>query len=121
MAGNSPFNPGRNVGSFTSNADLQHDAVIVLDECLGVSETAILYNRLMMLTSQGRAVTLDCSRVTVVDTTLLQMMASFVRRTNENDSNVVWRNPSAAFCMTTELLGLENIVSLESTTACVSA
>lgn len=117
MARNSQLESTGNGASSTVSSDGQHDAVIVLDECLGIAETAKLYNRLMMLTSQGHDVILDCSQLTVIDTTILQMVVPFVWQTNKNGSNVAWRHPSAAFSMTTELLGLETLVGLESASA----
>lgn len=114
MAGNSQVNTGYNSASSTVNSDTQQDAVIVLDERLGIAEAAKLYNRLMMLTSQGDDVILDCSQVTVIDTTVLQMVASFVWQATENGSRVTWGSPSEVFHKSAKLLGLETLMGMES-------
>lgn len=78
MSGNNKFNAGSYNATHAENFRLQYDAVIVFDKCPSVSETAKLYNRLMMLTSQGHDVILDCSQVTAFDTILLRWQCHYV-------------------------------------------
>lgn len=114
MAGNSQLNTGYNSASSAVISDTQQDAFIVLDERLDIAEAAKLYNHLMMLTSQGHDVVLDCSNVTVIDTTVLEMVASFVWQATGNGSRVSWGNPSAAFHKSAKMLGLETLMGMES-------
>ncbi|MEZ5541422.1 MAG: STAS domain-containing protein [Pseudomonadota bacterium] len=96
---------------------MQHEpdtgsGTIVLDESLCVDEAGKFHARLRAISS-GRDVTLDGSRVTLIDTSGLQLLAALSRQVREQGHRLVWVSPSSVLVNTARLTGLSALLGLE--------
>ena len=85
---------------------------IILENPCGIAQAEALACQLESAFQDSMPVTIDCSAVMRIDTSVLQLIYSFCFAMKEAGVNVSWRDPSEEFCRASELLGLKELLAL---------
>lgn len=88
---------------------------ITLSSNMEIDEVEKLHEKLKKSAARGVDVNLDAEKVETVDTTILQLLLSFVREVRGNGHNVNWQSPSQALLKTAGLAGLTTELGLVGT------
>jgi ABC-type transporter Mla MlaB component len=75
-------------------------------EKLSITHCAEIYPQLMQAMAEGRAVSLNVSRVDQVDTAAVQLLFSFQRDAVTRGLVTIWSKPSKVFCDAVDTLGM---------------
>ena len=86
--------------------------LLVLDEEVGIDNIKTLHKALMEISSGERAVSIDASRVKLIDTAAMQLLASITRAQESAGKEIRWQETSAAFLETARVLGLDSPLGL---------
>ena len=93
---------------------------VVLDEVLDIASASDLRTKLVQIIGLDQTVSLDASSVTRADTAALQILSAFIQDARLKQQEIHWKEPSRVLCQSAELLGLVNIMGLE-TGMCLNA
>lgn len=88
------------------SASKKNNSVIVLSAVMVINEVALLHKKLIKLSASRRTVTLDASKVEMIDTAAIQLLLAFVITMNKKGVSFVWKNPSREFLERTSILNL---------------
>jgi ABC-type transporter Mla MlaB component len=89
------------------------DPIVVLGSNCSVKDAAALKTSLCAFSNRSDAVTLDVSAVERVDTATMQLLCAFVRDRSGRKQSVTWRGESAALQDAVRLLGVGELLGLE--------
>jgi len=78
----------------------------------GMPNVALLYHQLSDLLTGDQAVTIDASRVTRVDASIIQLLCSFIKAMVDADKAFCWGDVSDAFRDAVVQLGLQEAMGL---------
>jgi len=95
----------------------EETTTIVCDEVLDIAIAADLREALLEALRGGQPVTLDGSAVERADTAALQVLAAFFQDARSRGIPVRWHSPSAALLQAATLLGMVDILAMETTQA----
>lgn len=90
------------------------DPVVVLAANCSVKDAAALKTSLCAVANESTDVTLDVSAVERVDTATMQLLCAFVRDRSGRNQSVTWRGESQALQDAVRLLGVGELLGLES-------
>ena len=87
---------------------------IACGDSLDISGVGELHQQLSKALKAGRAVTLDASQVQRADAAGLQLLAAFCQSARSRGVTVTWRQPPEVFNQSASLLGLDDILAMNS-------
>lgn len=90
------------------------EPVVVLAANCSVKDAAALKTSLCAVASESTEVILDVSAVERVDTATMQLLCAFVRERSGRNQRVAWRGESPAVQDAVRLLGVGELLGLES-------
>jgi ABC-type transporter Mla MlaB component len=83
-----------------------HIKEIDFAEQLSLADCAEIYPQLLNAMAEGRAVSLNASRVERVDTAALQLLYGFQRDAVAQGLVTIWSKPSKVFCDAVDTIGM---------------
>lgn len=89
------------------------DRKFVLDSVLVINNASTMHGQLNALVKAGSNIIIDAESVEMVDTSILQLLLSFVYKLKSLDLSVKWINPSKEFIKRAEILALKTQLGLE--------
>jgi ABC-type transporter Mla MlaB component len=101
-------------GQLASTGNDDGEVIIELETTLGIGDAGRLYQKLAATMEEKRAVVFDGSRIEMVDTAVLQLLAAFMRARQDDGVAVRWQTPSQALRRTATLLDLGGHLGLAS-------
>jgi ABC-type transporter Mla MlaB component len=96
----------------TTSASKNQSTNIVLDSVLTITEAGSLYNHLQSFIDTEGDVTIDASKVQMIDMAGLQLLLVFVRELRKCQRNLHWQNPSPILKQRAELMDLSRQLRL---------
>ena len=83
---------------------------IMLKAVLAINDAKTVFNELQKKIDTSKDITIDASAVEMVDTAILQLLLSFVRKVRSNGLKVDWKKPSEEFVNRVEMLNLGDLL-----------
>ena len=87
-----------------------HENHLVLKAVLAINDAKALFAELHKKIDVSKDITIDASTVEMVDTAILQLLLSFVRKVRANGLKVNWKKPSKEFVNRIEMLNLVDLL-----------
>lgn len=87
---------------------------IACGDSLDISGVGELHRQLSKVLKDGQAVTLDASQVQRADAAGLQLLAAFCQTARSRGVTVTWRQPPEVFNQSACLLGLDDMLAVNS-------
>jgi anti-anti-sigma regulatory factor len=92
-----------------------HLGNIVLDPVITITEAGSLYKNLQSYIDSEGDVTIDASKVQMIDMAGLQLLLVFSRELGKLQRKVQWQSPSSVFMQAAELMDLSRRLRLKNT------
>ena len=90
------------------------ESVITLDATLTIQHVVKLHEKLKKSYSANHAIEINASRVSSIDTSTLQLLVALKKNAVKQQKEVVFVAPSQRFIKSAELLGLLEILDIDS-------
>lgn len=87
---------------------------VKLDSSVDITVVESLYGEFEKVLSSNGGVAIDAGQVERIDTSALQLIFTFKEQINSNGYDVEWSEMSESFKETAALVGLDELLSLES-------
>jgi len=94
-----------------------NEQCIVLKPITIINEIKLLHANLVKLSACDETVTIDASKVEMIDTAAIQLLVAFVSTMNSKKVAVEWEKPSEGFLERVSMLNLNEILCLTETNA----
>lgn len=89
------------------------DQIIDCNEILTIAHVGDLYAQIIVCLSEGKTLSIDCSKVTRVDTSALQLLAAYAREVKSHSGEFVLIEPTDVIRHNAELLGLASYLNID--------
>lgn len=88
------------------------ESIFNLGAVLAINDVKKLYADLGNLLGSSNNIILDASEVKMVDTAVFQLLLAFIKKTQSQNTSVVWLKPSKEFLSRAEILDLTDALGL---------
>lgn len=94
------------------SASKKNKSDFVLGTVMVINEVKLLHKKLTELSVSKETVTLDASKIEMIDTAVIQLLLAFVSTMNNRSVDIKWKNPSQAFLERASILNLTDVLCL---------
>ena len=97
----------------TKEKTIEQPGIIKLDQSLTITEVSTLRETLKCYADSTQDISLDGSKVKIIDTTSMQLLLAFFRHLESNNCYINWLEPSEPILNIAKLLGVDSELGLD--------